>query len=321
MDKVSIIIPVYKAETTIERCVASLCKGTYSNIEILLIDDNSPDNSLAVCLSLQEKYPQVKVLHNSKNEGVSQARNLGLAEMSGQYLMFVDSDDWVEPDYVESFVTAYQQFGADMTICGYINHDEVQNYSTDYFGWNDFKDVSSRELRASLLELLKNRLLQQIWNKFFLVSVVKDNALAFDPSIKMGEDFRFLLTYLSCVKGDKLLLINKPLYHYIRCSGTSAMSNFGTEKIDEALKNYECMYRLMGMSESEIQVKLEQDKESLIQSYAYLIMHNIGMRGNKKKQLIYALSDKEGKQLYRKNKRIYQKERIIIWLKKLGIKR
>lgn len=320
-DKVSIIIPVYGAEKSLKRCVESLCAGTYSNIEILLIDDCSPDNSLAVCKQLQETYTQVKVLCNEQNMGVSETRNRGLAEMTGTYLMFVDSDDWVEPDYVETFVNAYQQFGADMTVCGYINHDEVQNNATDYFGWKDVQGMELRPLRSSLNDLLQERLLQQIWNKFFLASIIKDNALRFDPSIKMGEDFRFLLAYLGCVIGDKLLLINKPLYHYIRCSGTSAMSNFGTEKIDEPLKNYASMYRLMGLTEEEIQVRLEKDKDDLTKSYAYLIMHNMGMRAGEKKKLIYALSETQGKELYRKNKSLYSKERIMIWLKKLGLKR
>lgn len=320
-DKISIIIPVYNAETTIERCVRSLCGGSYNNIEILLIDDDSKDRSLNICYMLQQKYSNVRVFHQETNQGVSQARNRGLREMTGEYLMFVDSDDWVEPEFVEQFVSAYKQSSADMIICGYINHDEVQNGATDYFGWRDFEKIKTCPLRESLPALLSGRLLQQIWNKFFKVSIIREHGITFDPTIKMGEDYRFLLHYLACIRGDKLVLINKPLYHYIRCSGASAMSNFGTESIDEPLKNCRLFYQLIGKDCEEIEVCLKRDKDELMHSYAYLIMHNMGMKMREKKKRILALSKNDGKSLYKKNKQLYFKERMWIWLKKWGVKR
>lgn len=319
--KVSIIIPVYRAADTVERCVRTLCEGTYKNIEILLIEDWSPDDSWSVCLDLQDKYVQVKAFRNEKNLGVSATRNRGLQEMTGHYLMFVDSDDWTEPDFVESFVNAHTMYGADMTVCGYMNHDEVQNYRTDYFGWEETDEIIERPLKESLIALLKGRLLQQIWNKFFLVSVIKTNAVCFDESIKFGEDFRFVLSYLRHCQGDKLVTINRPLYHYIRCSTTSAMSNFGTEGIDESLKNLRMMYEVMGKSDEEIEAKLIKDREDQLRSYAYMIMHNMGMKLAQKKEHIYALDKLLGKQLYKENKKLYVKERFIIFAKRIGLKK
>ena len=158
-DTVSIIIPVYRAENTIIRCVESLVQGTYPNIEIILIEDCSPDQSWSACLALRDKYPCVKAFRNNENCGVSATRNRGLQEMTGKYLMFVDSDDWVEPDFVASFVEAYQKYQPDLIVSGYINHDEVQNAATDYFGWKEAEETAEKKLKDALLPLYHGRLL------------------------------------------------------------------------------------------------------------------------------------------------------------------
>lgn len=318
-NKVSIIIPVYCAENTIVRCVESLIQGTYSDIEIILIEDCSSDNSWKVCLKLRDQYPCIKVYQNSKNSGPSATRNRGLQEMTGKYLMFVDSDDWVEPDYVSSFVEAYQKYRPGMIVSGYINHDEVQNAATNYFGWENTDQITVKSLKSELLPLYHGRLLQQIWNKLFLTEVVRENHLLFDTKIQMGEDFRFLLSYLEHVSGNKLVQINRPLYHYIRCSGKSLMSQFGREKMDETLNTLERLYTLVGMSEEKKRKQLMEDREAQISLWAYLIMHNMGMRSKEKKQMILALDAQQGQKLYRKNRILYYKERVMVLFKRTGL--
>ena len=132
----------------------------------------------------------------------------------------------------------------------------------------------------------------------------------------MGEDFRFLLSYLRCVQGNRLVCINKPIYHYIRCSVSSLMSQFGRETVDEPLKNLRAMYEVMGLPEEEIEERLKDDRQRQIELYAYLIMHNAGMDLQEKKRLILNLSAAEGKQLYRKNRVLYVKERLSRILRK-----
>ena len=317
-EKVSIVIPVYCAENTIKKCVESLVCGTYSDIEIILIEDCSADKSWQVCLKLQEQYSCVKAYQNPKNSGSSATRNHGLQLMTGKYLMFVDSDDWVEPDFVSAFVEAYEKYQPDLIVSGYMNHDEIQNATADYFGWQNTDMVAMKSLKNELLPMYHSRLLQQIWNKFFLADVVRENHLMFDTSIQMGEDFRFLLSYLEYISGDKLVEINKPLYHYIRCSGNSLMSQFGKEKLDEPLKNLERLYTLLGMRENEKLQQLEKDHETQINLWAYLIMHNMGMQHKEKKQMILNLDAQNGQKLYRKNCILYYKERVIVLAKRLG---
>ncbi len=316
-EKVSIIIPVYRAADLVEKCVRSLCEGSYQNLEILLLEDGSPDDSLAVCRSLEEKYPQVKVFANEKNLGVSATRNRGLQEMTGKYLLFVDSDDWVEPEYVEKLINAHARYASAMTVCGYINHDEMQSGRADIFGFDGVEGEEERPLKESLMGLYEGRLLQQIWNKLFLADIIRDNCITFDPSIRMGEDFRFLLTYLRFVKKDSVTLVNRALYHYNRCIATSAMFRVGTESIEEPLKNLRALYKLIGENEETIEERIERDRESMIRGYAYMIVHNRGMKWKEKKRLIYALDAERGKMLYRTNKTLYYKEKLMRFIKKI----
>ena len=131
MPKVSIIVPVYKAEKYLNRCVDSILAQTFTDFELLLIDDGSPDRSGEICDEYAKKDSRIRVFHK-KNGGVSSARNLGLDNVLGEYVTFVDSDDWVEPDFVETMIQTYEKFPWTIPVCGYVNHDEVKNGRTNW---------------------------------------------------------------------------------------------------------------------------------------------------------------------------------------------
>ena len=113
---VSIIVPIYNVEKYLDQCVASLIQQTHHNIEILLIDDGSPDNAPAICDAWQHKDERVHVLHKT-NSGVSASRNAGLHAAKGEYVCFVDGDDWVEPDFVEYMLELQAKRNADIVAC------------------------------------------------------------------------------------------------------------------------------------------------------------------------------------------------------------
>lgn len=272
-ETVSIIIPVYKGEHTVARCVHSLENGIYKNIEIILINDCSPDESNKVLSELKQQYDNVIVLQNDRNKGVSYTRNQGLAIMSGKYLMFVDCDDWVVPEYVFEFVEGIKNSDVDFGISGYINHDEVHNNRTDFFGYDQKENIRKYCLSTELPRLYNMRLLQQLWNKIFLTDIIRDKHIRFDESINMGEDFRFVLQYLQAAQVKDFIFINKGLYQYIRDNGGSLMSTFGNEKIEEPLKNVRMMLPLMEIDEQKKQVYYEKEKTVTINQYAYRIIH------------------------------------------------
>lgn len=305
----SVIVPVYNAAHTIERCVDSIAASGGEDVQIILIEDCSKDNSWEACLRLSEKYNTVLCLRNERNRGVSHTRNRGLDAAAGKYLLFVDSDDWVDSGYVTAFRQAIGT-GGELAVCGYVNHDEKQNGRTDAFGWDGFEGTKCVPLKQELEKLYHARLLQQLWNKVFVNAFVRENGIRFDESISIGEDTRFILDYIQRSGVDTITLINRPLYHYMRDQDGSLMFRVGYESVEEPLKNLEKLYRIMGLSDQERASRLAEDRQKQIESYAYLIMHNAGMAHKEKKRLILALDKEQGRSLYRKNLLLYAKEKI-----------
>lgn len=304
----SVIVPVHNGEKTLRRCVESLAPQVS---HILLIENGSKDSSRQLCHSLAKEFPNVTALDGDTAGGVSKARNLGLRHADTPYILFCDCDDYVEPDYAEHFQKALAS--ADFAICGYINHDEVANGRTDIYGFSEEKTV---DLLSQLEQIHSQCLLQQLWNKVFSRDVIQRAGVRFDETISIGEDMRFVLDYLAAARPQKTALLASPLYHYMRDQPGSLMYRMGTEKIEEAIRNLETMYRLMGLPEVMIEEKLAQEREHQKGLYAYLIMYNMGMPMRQRRKLILQLDEKEGKRLWRENLLLFCKEKIARMLKK-----
>ncbi len=304
----TVIVPVHNGEKTLRRCVESLVPQVS---RILLIENGSKDQSNALCHRLAEEFANVTALDGDVDGGVSRARNLGLAHADTPYILFCDCDDYVEPDYAENFRKALEQ--ADFAVCGYVNHDEVANGRTDIYSFpeNEITDFLPR-----LEEIHGQSLLQQLWNKVFSRDVIERNCIRFDETISIGEDMRFVLDYLAAAGPKKTMLLSKPLYHYMRDQPGSLMYRMGTEKMEEAIRNLQTMYRLTGMADEVIEEKLTQERERQKGLYAYLIMHNMGMPFPQRRKLILQLDADEGKRLWRKNLVLFLKEKLFRILKK-----
>lgn len=314
--KVSIIIPVYNAESYIERCVKSLVRSTYKNIELILINDASSDNSFGICQELSNQYSCIRLLNNKKNKGVSYTRNRGLRFATGELIMFTDSDDWVENDYVERMVEEYYRHENALIICGYVNHDEVKNGRTDIFAWKDFQDTQIVNRKSVLYELYEQRLLQQLWNKIFRRKVIEEGKLCFDETISIGEDFRFILQYIKMAQIEQIVKYNYPLYHYSRDNQDSLMTKYGQEKIEEPLYNFRLLYELMGFSEEKIEKLLQEQKKEIVFQYGYAILHHGKLTKKEKIQLMKENIGEEWKDSYKKNKKLLIKEKIISFIQK-----
>ena len=126
MTKLSVIVPVYKAEDYLGKCVQSVLNQRFSNLELILVDDGSPDGCPEMCDHFAKNDPRVKVIHK-KNGGVSTARNAGLDAASGDYIAFVDSDDWIEPDMYEAMMKKATEFDCDVVLCDCIKDSSCQN--------------------------------------------------------------------------------------------------------------------------------------------------------------------------------------------------
>lgn len=208
---VSIIVAVYNAEKDLERCIASICSQTYVNIQIILVDDGSTDHSPEICDEWAKKDSRILTKHLS-NKGVSGARNEGIRCAGGSYITFVDSDDWVEDNFVETLIRTHKKDS--FTCCGYI----VERITAK-------KDVRRRLIRCSdedknviprqnVVSLYTSELFSTVWNKLYESECIRKNAIQFPSGYSLGEDFIFNIQYLSVLQGD-IMVSNSLCYHYV----------------------------------------------------------------------------------------------------------
>ena len=210
MPEISIIVPVYKVEKYLRHCVDSILAQTFTDFELLLIDDGSPDNSGAICDEYAEKDNRVRVFHK-ENGGVSSARNLGLDNARGTYIMFCDSDDYVADNWAEKLYEFMNYNEANLSICGY---NFVMTDASQIIGKADRpKSVLPAENKALLWELKEKALLYFTWNKMFRSSIIHELNLRFEDGLQFSEDELFVLAYLEA-SNYQFTICSERLYNY-----------------------------------------------------------------------------------------------------------
>ena len=212
-NKISIIVPIYNAEKTINRCVDSLIGQTYKNIEIILVNDGSKDNSLLKCRQYESVDSRIKVI-DKVNGGVSSARNAGLDIAKGDFIMFCDSDDWVEPDWCEQLLTNYKD--GCLVMCGYYyrtNSDETKKIVCEAKEYHktDFFKFSHNGVFAP-------------WSKIYSTDIIKKYHIRFQQGISLGEDKLFVWRYYTHIDNG-ILFVDEPLYNYFCANEESLSSN------------------------------------------------------------------------------------------------
>ena len=222
MPSISIIVPVYRAEKVLHYCIDSILNQKFTDFELILVDDGSPDNSGNICDEYAEKDKRVKVIHK-QNGGVSSARNAGIEVAQGEYICFVDSDDYLEKDYLEILIETKKKFpDYDSVWCGFQTVE-------DYNGKNNKVVIAENNTKFSCYSLEDIMLLHEKWleaspcNKLFDKGIIINNKIKFPDDLSLGEDLLFNFEYLDCSEG-KIVVINKPLYNYIR-DGKESLDN------------------------------------------------------------------------------------------------
>lgn len=227
---VSVIIPLYNNQRFIEKCIKSLQAQTYKNCEIIVIDDGSTDNSLSIANAISKEDTRVKVF-KKENEGVSSARNLGIEKAQGDYICFIDSDDYVANYFVEGLLTAIKITGADISCIQYKSVGEKQkwqfrkSFNPESFPIEDYDTVSGMKQLFS-----GKRVRMNIWNKMYPISFFKgDNALKYDEKLKHCEDVVFL--YQAFVRSKKIVHVPIPAYAYTKRRGSLVHSKVSANKL------------------------------------------------------------------------------------------
>ena len=234
---ISVIVPVYNVEKYLRKCIDSIINQTYRNLEIILVDDGSPDNCGAICDEYAAEDSRVKVIHK-KNEGVSVARNEGLEKSNGELIIFIDPDDFIENEMLADMHDNIIKYNVDVVCCGYFI-EKLDEMIRKYPNRGIF---SSNELIEKLFSM---EVFSVIWNKMFKKSVLLDNKnkyIQFPIGIYMGEDVLWLTRVLKrCKEG---YCIDKCYYHWIRReeSATGSLDTKIDSKVLSELYAYKCIY-------------------------------------------------------------------------------
>lgn len=306
---VSIIIPVYNARDSLRKCVESVVYGNYRNVEILLVDDCSSDGSWELCCQLCEEFSAVKCFRNDKNSGPSQTRNRGLTEASGEYICFLDSDDWVSGQYFTELVNEAEMHPHELVICGFCFVNDVDNLKQDYLYETSAKTISSVEIKDSF-SVLQKVMLQNVWNKIFCADVIRKHSLRFDVNKRMGEDFDFVLDYIEKKKCNGYCIINLPLYYYVRANNQSLMSQFGLTRFAEEEERYARVFSLCGSDAC--QKIYDINLNVLKHNYIYHIMHARHLKKQEKLVRIEELmQDGQAGMYYRHHMVVLAKEWVV----------
>ena len=289
-DLVSIIIPVYNAERFIRETIDTVNGQTYKNWELLLIDDGSTDLTCKLCDNFAKNDKRIKVIHK-KNEGASIAKNTGIEISSGKYITFIDSDDFVEPNYIETILNRIK-LNKDLYVFDVMNDWKEKKFSLDYEGTLSLKDI----IQNYPYNFISAHISHWVWNKVFKKTIIEKFNILF-TNLNYAEDEHFCLQYISRI--DEIYFINELLYHY--CETDFGLGNTNTLygepfnvvannnfnmflKYDGDLeiikRNTDKMYRI-GMENS----SSEEDKEKLTENMKVIsakIDENINKKLSKK---------------------------------------
>lgn len=222
---ISVIVPIYKVEKYLKRCVNSLLNQSYSDFELILVDDGSPDNCGNICEEYAAKDKRVRVIHK-ENGGLSDARNAGLRIARGEYIAFVDSDDWVATNYLETLLKVIELTDSDICECEVLKTTgEIEKYKK-----KDEKYTSYSSEKALELLICDKILHQYVWNKLYKRSCLKDIPFAVG---KINEDEFW--TYQVFGNARQITKISNVLYYYFQ-RGSSIMGNHYNLKRLDALE-------------------------------------------------------------------------------------
>lgn len=300
---VTIVVPMYNVEKYIEKCIDSLTNQTYKNIEIIIVNDGTKDNSLTIAEEKAKEDNRIKIISQS-NQGLSAARNMGIDNASGDYICFVDSDDFVHPDYIKLLLETILKNNADISVCDFFYIDDKGNIwkrkekeNKLYNNEEALKDIFSQEQNTEIMT----------WNKLYKIQLFRDNKIYF-PIGRYHEDN--FTTYKLYYYAKKIVMISNELYYYLQRNNSIMGQKFNKKRLDiiEAIEETKEFFK---------DKKINLCEE--IQCYEIMtkinILNNMIRDKYKDAERIEIIKDiRKNKKEYMKNKYIDRKMKIAIIL-------
>ncbi len=217
---ISIIVPVYNVKDYLSKCLQSICGQTYKNLEIILIDDGSSDGSGELCDLFAQRDGRIKVIHQA-NAGQSAARNRGLAVAQGEFLGFVDSDDWIEPDMYEFLYCLLKENEADISICSHCRDKDGRSVAK-YASGKQFVFTRDEGIRALAVD---KHIRNYVWDKLYKRCLFSDIAF---PLNRIFEDIA--ISYQVFYKAENIVMRDLPKYHYVIREGSAMLGKYNPQK-------------------------------------------------------------------------------------------
>lgn len=266
MATVSIIVPIYNVELELRKCISSILAQTYKDIEVILVDDGSPDNCGAICDEFASKDRRIVVIHK-ENGGLVNARKSGLEKSTGSFISYVDGDDWIEEDFIQNLVDCQKKYNVDIVAAGFSKDigdisDEHANVipSGFYDKQRMIAEIYPRMICAG--NYFYFGICSYVWNKLFKKELLYDCQMAVDPRISIGEDTAVVYSVL--LKSNSLYISENASYHYYQKAFSMLKSMDSLEKEKEkigwlynylvnSLKDTPSEYNVMGQIERYIE--------------------------------------------------------------------
>lgn len=232
--KISVIMPAYNTEKYIEKAIQSVMHQTYENFELIIVEDCSHDNTKKICQEQMTQSSKIKLIENKENSGVSYSRNAGIECVTGEYIYFMDSDDYIEKDMFQSLMNIMENYHPDLITTGFFSEVESNGkkivdeiYSAEKFYQN------KEEIKQDFIEMWEKHIYYTIGNKLYLTKIIEDYHLRFQTG-NWGEDLNFNRNYL--LHAQKVYNTAKCYYHYIRERAGAATKKYNPNLFEVRVK-------------------------------------------------------------------------------------
>lgn len=259
---ISILMPVFNAEKYVKLAIESIQAQTFKNWELIIVNDGSNDSSGQVCDDVAKDDRRIKVIHK-KNTGISDTRNILINNSKGEYINFIDSDDYIEENMLEILINKIKAYNADISVCGIIedkivNNSLVSSKVNKYYPKDFFK---IEEMKENIMEYGNTNLLNSLCNKLYKKEIIDNEDIRFDTNLENGEDLIFNLKYMKHI--NSLVFCEEQLYHYSRRQNDSITHKYVDDMYFKGLKIHDALESFF----IEMNFYTEENKKSLCKNH------------------------------------------------------
>lgn len=315
---ISVIVPVYQAEKYLPRCVDSICGQTYKNLEIILVDDGSRDRSLEICREYAIQDSRILVIHK-ENGGVGSARNAGFQRMTGDYLMMVDSDDYIRETMAEDLLQAMKKGKADMAIGGFEMIYDEERGGDQRIPDEVFTGTRMEFINRCLTKFYDKLLMNNQNNKMYSVPLIKENQITYDESMSINEDLWFCMKMLQYSKRI-VCLPQVYLYYWQYEQPQSLVTGFYENGVETCFRLLEAVWECLSAEEGvDLEVENQMNNRMIFHLCGFVGLAYYRSSWTKKRcyEEVCQLADhKEFQELLKETKTIGWKNRIASFLLK-----